>query len=550
MRLSDAGILELGGLPHLRHARFAGCRLSWVALQGLRGSPCIVSLDLTNCLSMGDEAMAQVAHLSSLQSLLVAGCEAITDRGLYHIARLENLETLSIERCPRVTDHGLVAIAALVPLLVSFRVGWCPKLTSTGFQHIHKVVSLLPAKRGGRSLESPCRAEESPICVASALDGLHDDSGPFLGDELELPPSGFLVPYRSLSRLPSPSSPYRLGGLPRTTALDVSHCRMLGDEGLRVLAQVFPMLRDLQISGCREVTNPGCAHLVAFSQLQSLAMSHLPKVSVLPELPKGLAYLDASFTKVESVAELAPPLPGRYPTPSYPKALQGLRLEACPVSDTGIQPLTQIPTLTQLDLSDTLVRDQGFERLCRSLPDLAQLSIFYCNISVAALSGLSRLRHLRQLNIDNRDLNDASLRPLRNLSQLQVLDLFSAYNVTDEGLASLLPQLVHLESLILCNSRMTHRSLRLLEGLPRLRRLNISHSPFLPADGLGRTVERIRMLRDLDLSGCQATSSELLCHLPNLHQLQVLSIVDCPSVSDAAVRELRARMPRLRTIRR
>ena len=210
----------------------------------------------------------------------------------------------------------------------------------------------------------------------------------------------------------------------------------------------------------------------------------------------------------------------------FGRGVQGLRLrEGDSVNDRDLNQLSQISTLTHLDLGDChQVTDAGLELLVERLPGLIALKLRRCErITTRGLSALTRARGLVRLRLTGAErLTDACLEPLTQLDQLIGLNLSGCSELTDAGLATL-GRLHGLESLSLkqCN-RVTAAGLEHFRGLESLTSLDLSWCQRVSDAGLKPLREL--PLETLELYGCNRLTNAGLGHLSALSKLRVLSV--------------------------
>lgn len=127
-------------------------------------NPRIVSLTLTDCINVADEAVGAVAQLlpalyefslqayhvtdaalgyfspkqsNSLNILRLHSCWEITNHGVVNIVHsLPNLTVLSLSGCSKVTDDGVELIAENLQKLRSLDLSWCPRITDAALEYI------------------------------------------------------------------------------------------------------------------------------------------------------------------------------------------------------------------------------------------------------------------------------------------------------------------------------------------------------------------------------------------------------------------------------
>eukprot|EP00808_Paulinella_micropora_P000249 g27392.t1 len=231
------------------------------------------------------------------------------------------------------------------------------------------------------------------------------------------------------------------------------------------------------------------------------------------------------------------------------------------VSHRGLQHLTCLPKLQQLDLEFCNIGDLGLSQLAQ-LHGLQKLSLTSCNISNEALGQLSRLCHLQQLglnmcyqigdsgltqlacvrSLEHLDLSHTlvtDLSALSSLCRLRYLNLNHCDGLTEAGLSHLvsLPALQHL-SLARVHA-VTDSLLPKLTGLRGLRRLDLSYCHRLTSQGMSCLVA-LPALRHLDLASCTGLDDEALRHLSSSCSLEQLDLTRCYRIGNTGLNHLTA----------
>ncbi|XP_045464123.1 F-box/LRR-repeat protein 16 [Harmonia axyridis] len=163
--ITDRGLESL--LDHLQalyELELAGCNEITEAGLWACLNPRIVSLTLSDCINVADEAVAAVAQLlpglyefslqayhvtdaalgyfspkqgSSLNVLRLHSCWEITNHGIVNIVHsLPNLTILSLSGCSKITDDGVELIAENLQKLRSLDLSWCPRITDAALEYI------------------------------------------------------------------------------------------------------------------------------------------------------------------------------------------------------------------------------------------------------------------------------------------------------------------------------------------------------------------------------------------------------------------------------
>ncbi|KAJ8972988.1 hypothetical protein NQ317_019019 [Molorchus minor] len=159
--ITDRGLESL--LDHLQalyELELAGCNEITEAGLWACLNPRIVSLTLTDCINVADEAVGAVAQL--LPALYEFSLQAyhVTDAALGYFSRSRairlmflgcthagrspitafplaaNLTVLSLSGCSKITDDGVELIAENLQKLRSLDLSWCPRITDAALEYI------------------------------------------------------------------------------------------------------------------------------------------------------------------------------------------------------------------------------------------------------------------------------------------------------------------------------------------------------------------------------------------------------------------------------
>jgi N-acyl-D-aspartate/D-glutamate deacylase/Leucine-rich repeat (LRR) protein len=135
--------------------------------------------------------------------------------------------------------------------------------------------------------------------------------------------------------------------------------------------------------------------------------------------------------------------------------------------------LANFPQLTDLDLNDTRIRDEGMKALER-LKHLQTLSLRDTLITDEGLKSITGLTELTALDLYGVKMTDAGLRALSGLHKLRKLNVLGA-QITDDGLDAL-ARMTDLEELNLYRSEITNTGLEKLKRFPHLASLDLRYS--------------------------------------------------------------------------
>ncbi|XP_032688878.1 F-box/LRR-repeat protein 16 isoform X1 [Odontomachus brunneus] len=257
--VTDRGLEAL--LDHLQalyELELAGCNEITEAGLWACLTPRIVSLSLSDCINVADEAVGAVAQLlpslyefslqayhvtdaalgyfsakqsSALSILRLQSCWELTNHGVVNIVHsLPNLTVLSLSGCSKVTDDGVELIAENLPRLRSLDLSWCSRITDAALEYI--------------------------ACDLNNLEELTLDRCVHITDI----GVGYISTMVSLS------------------ALFLRWCSQLRDFGLQHLC-VMRSLQVLSLAGCPLLTSGGLSSLIQLRHLHELELTNCPGTS-------------------------------------------------------------------------------------------------------------------------------------------------------------------------------------------------------------------------------------------------------------------------------
>ncbi|XP_068083726.1 F-box/LRR-repeat protein 16 [Anabrus simplex] len=257
--ISDRGLEAL--LDHLQalfELELAGCNEITEAGLWACLTPRIVSLTLTDCINVADEAVGAVAQLlpslyefslqayhvtdvalgyfspkqsNSLSILRLQSCWELTNHGVVNIVHsLPNLTVLSLSGCSKITDDGVELIAENLQKLRSLDLSWCPRITDAALEYI--------------------------ACDLNQLEELTLDRCVHITDI----GVGYISTMLSLS------------------ALFLRWCSQVRDFGLQHLCGMRN-LQVLSLAGCPLLTSSGLSSLIQLRHLQELELTNCPGAS-------------------------------------------------------------------------------------------------------------------------------------------------------------------------------------------------------------------------------------------------------------------------------
>ncbi|KAI9824153.1 MAG: hypothetical protein M1819_000916 [Sarea resinae] len=296
--------------------------------------PFIRDLNLRGCVQLrekwGVQGMSDACR--NLVNFSVEGCRI--DRTAIHYMFLRNprLAHINVSGLAAITNSAMRIIAQSCPLLEHLNVSWCHNVDNRGLK---KVVEACPNLRDLRAGEirgfddvdlmlQLYKRNSLERLILNFCDTLNDDTLKILveGVDTEVDPltDRALAPPRKLKHL------------------DLTRCRGITDEGIKVLTGHVPHLEGLQLSKCHPLTDdslkdllPTVPHLthLELEELEELTNSTLQTLARSPCI-KRLEHLSISYC--ENLGD----------TGMLPVIKRGVRLQNLDMDNTRISDLVLI----------------------------------------------------------------------------------------------------------------------------------------------------------------------------------------------------------------
>lgn len=348
------------------------------------------------------------------------------------------------------------------------------------------------------------------------------------------------------------------------SGIDLSECNQIRDDSLISLSQL-KKLSNLKISACWSINQNGFEQIAKIKSLTDLDLSCNPSVD---------------DNVIETILK------------SSSKLIR-LNLDGCRVTNVGLQFVSEVTTLTYLNLggyrpgisntglghinklihlevlhlcSSRFIDDTGFSNLS-GLKNLQELSIFKCNhLSDVGLESLSNLTALRKLTVADCDIltnkgllslgnlkllkhlylscncahvNDQGFVFLQQLKDLSYLNLRMAMNITD-AFFSHLSSTFKLRTLKLTGSeKITENAFKVLSQLKDLSRFKLLHHTMINNTAL-QFLSELNQLQEIDLSGCKSVTDSGLISISKMKNIRRVDLGGCNKITDAGIQLLQS----------
>ncbi|XP_014510699.1 uncharacterized protein LOC106769551 [Vigna radiata var. radiata] len=402
----------LGAFRHLRYLNLADChRITTSALWPITGMNTLQELDLSRCFKVNDAGISHLLSIPNLVKLRISET-GVTAKGVKLLASLENLSLLDLGGLP-VDDVSLISLQVLKRL--QYIDLWGSKISNKGAAVLNRFPKLTYLNLAWTSVTklptlSSLECLDMSNCTIDSI--LEDDKSPFakliFSGATFLNESGvfsyantnlvsFLdVAHTNLHKF------FFLSKMKVIQHLNLSSC-MMGDDSVEMVACVGANLKSLNLSGTR-VSSAGLGILAG----------HVPNLEILS-------------------------------------------LSQTPLDDTGISFISMMPSLKDVDLSNTCIK--GFLHPGKIDVD-----------SPLSLMALQNLK-LERLNLEHTQVRDEALYPLSSFLELRYLSLKSA-SLADVSLyyLSSIPKLTNLS---VCDAVLTNYGIDIFKAPETLKLLDL-----------------------------------------------------------------------------
>jgi Leucine-rich repeat (LRR) protein len=202
--------------------------------------------------------------------------------------------------------------------------------------------------------------------------------------------------------------------------------------------------------------------------------------AVLELQAMGATYVEDKENKVFTVVELdLAPVKNSHKSEDYVpirqlKNLRKIRMMGVQFDDACLKHLSMLSSLESVRLVQTKIGDKGLAHLS-GLKKLRELCLACSyDITDSGIQTLTELKGIENLELTWTKVTDSSMPMIAKLSKIRDLDLTGS-RVTDQGIGALIA-CKELKTIDLSNTEVTDKCLKSLGGLPKLKELNLSYT--------------------------------------------------------------------------
>ncbi|MDZ4837826.1 MAG: protein kinase [Candidatus Melainabacteria bacterium] len=190
------------------------------------------------------------------------------------------------------------------------------------------------------------------------------------------------------------------------------------------------------------------------------------------------------------------------------------------IRDSGIKLLSKIPTLKEIDLTDTNVTDKGMEYLVKT--PLTHLNVSQCIfISNRSAASIAKISGLKLLNACGTDYTDDSLNQICSSLNLEEIRVNSCTKITSKGLKNL-AKCKTLRIVQAQNTKMNADALKAMSGLP-LEYLSVAGCRYFDSECMEIIAEQWPGLTHLYIDQ-NKIDRKCLAELLRFHRLEYLDL--------------------------
>jgi len=343
--------MTLESLKNIKELNLSELKINDYDLKHIRGLTSLSTLDLSDT-EITDVGLKQLSSLTALIKLNLGDTD-VTDAGLKELSSLISLEELLLYRA-YIKDEGLKDLVSLKSLTKLYLVS--SRITDAGLKALQVSTSLAELKVYSREITDAGLKELSLMTSLTKLT---------VGGSKKITHAGL----------------QKLSALPSLTELDLSEGSVT-DEDLKGLSHMTSLTK-LNLRLAEEVTDKGLKYLASLTSLIELNLEYtqvtgagLKELAVLPSLTK----LSLSHSKVTEYGL-------KYL--KYLPSLTELNYSFDKLSVKGLQKLAVLPSLKKLGLAayDETWSDQMMEELS-NMPSLTELNLTHMTITKEILKKL------------------------------------------------------------------------------------------------------------------------------------------------------------------
>ncbi|CAD7011514.1 EIN3-binding F-box protein 2 isoform X2 [Ceratitis capitata] len=290
------------------------------------------------------------------------------------------------------------------------------------------------------------------------------------------------------------------------STLDLSDTNCVNDSCIDVIVKNLPLIQELNIGGCTNISNVGASYLGTLKYLKNLNISHCDGIQ-----SDGIKHGVAASKNV---------------------ILQYLQMAHLQVCVETVKTLSKnLPELRVLNLGHCVngVTDESVQSIIENLHWLRVLSLENCfRITDAALTGIN----ISQLSIARNSNNS-----LDSLNPISVLSLAERETINDSNMSIKISLRSKAEEEIV---RDAHRKKAMFAAyeMNLIEQCNVE----------GYNIKKIRGLNTLNLNGCHKISDVSLKYGIKLPELRNLSLANCQQISIIGFEQLVQDCPSIETL--
>ncbi|XP_033888045.1 F-box and leucine-rich repeat protein 13 isoform X1 [Acipenser ruthenus] len=465
--------------PYVIHLNFRRSSfLQWPSFKCISECRNLQDLNLSECASINDEIMRLILEGCPALLYLNLSYTNVTNGTLRMLSRCcLNLQYLSLAYCRKFTDKGLqyLATGKGCHKLIYLDLSGCTQMSVDGFKNIAVGCSELQHLEIN---DMPTLTDKCILAIVSECQNLQTVS---LQDSTHLSDSAFKA----------------LAEAAKLTKIKIRGNNRMTDASWKSFCKSSPCLCHIYAADCQKITDISLKAIGSLKNLTVLNVADCIRLSdagikYLVEGPSAGKLREVNLTNCVRVSDMSLLRISQ-------RCLKLTYLSLCyceHLTDSGLELLAGLPSLTSLDLTGTNIQDQGLA-------------------SLGTNTGIKKLTLSECLWI-----TDLGIQKLCQKSRdLEHLDISHCLSLTDKTIKSLAFYCQTLTSLSIAGCpKMTDLYMQYLTGV-------------------------CQYLHELDISGCVHITDKTTKYLQNsCKQLHVLNMLYCKNITRQAALKVKARV--------
>ncbi|XP_077194195.1 F-box and leucine-rich repeat protein 13 isoform X2 [Paroedura picta] len=461
------------------HLNLHGCvTLQWLTFKSIAQCRNLQTLNVSKCQGLNDELMRLVSEGCPALLHLNLSHTDITNGTLRLLSRsFSNLQYLNLAYCRKFTDKGLQYLGSGrgCHKLISLDLSGCLQISVDGFKNIAKSCS------GIQHLT----INDMPTLTDRCIQALVGKCQKIISIEFNEAPHVSDIAFKALAEC-------------QLVKIKIEGSNRITDLSFKLMNKHWPSLDRICMPDCQKITDTGLKLIAPLANIAVLNLSDCMRISDagIKSFVEGFAGLKIRELTLANCSNITDG--SLIKIAQRCTSLVYLNLRSCQaLTDSGIEGLAILPSLTHINVSGIAVSDQTLETLGKH-GKIREITVSECkSISDAGIKRFCMdVRHLDYMDFSFcRQLSNHSVKHLSlNCHKLTSLSMVGCPRVTDAGIQYLGAVCTYLHYLDISGCiNITDKSLKSLwKGCLQLRILKMLYCPNITRQAVSKYTSRLQ----------------------------------------------------------